>query len=729
MTTVHAQTGIKLATKPAKTSLLGGHFIYKANTSTSGLTVPSANIVENVSDDPTTWGHNVHIGSNGIKLRVGETTLSEWVNKSNQSSLIFYQPQYSSGTTTLYKGIELNSTNGLILYKKGSNNKGLQVTPTGIEIYGGQQSNEVTASFGDMIVLGAIKNEETRTVIYNEGFRFIRRNSDGSDTIIANFKTKDATYGTNPIFTFGSRQVPTQNYSSSQTYNVGDICIYNQVYYICKEKITTAESFDSSKWKYIEGEESFALGYKIIASGQNSVAVGNQTKAIGTASHAEGSNTIAAGAFSHTEGAYSKAFGAYSHAEGNGTLASDNYAHAEGNNTIASNSAAHAEGFQTQANGRYSHAEGYLTITDTNADGAHAEGRETQAIGSFSHAEGYKTIAYGNYSHAEGCQTIALGNYSHAAGYNTYAGGQYQTVFGKYNDTSDTSSYFVIGNGTSDSNRSNLFAVDSYGDLRVTIGSGTNFNIGNKNDIRNYLSLGASNLEFWTSDSTTYPASSFGASISRIGRQNANHILLNSAGMKVYGGSETNANKMLDISSSGMNVYKNGTLVAQFGDTVNLNSSYGNLLISSTGINLTTNGTGTETFTFNNQPLLIMKGVTYTLPKALAAAGTDSIWKIRQALPTSITNSYTVLGIVGYDFNNTTSVSAGISTMNVYECGLPLSYSGTRINFSARNTSGSTIAKGKISVVIYLLVSPKVSSYTPVGIDVGDSDLIGDSNE
>ena len=201
-----------------------------------------------------------------------------------------------------------------------------------------------------------------------------------------------------------------------------------------------------------------------------------------------------------------------------------------------------------------------------------------------------------------------------------------------------------------------------------------------------------------------------------------------------------NENDKINLSSSGLKVYKGGSLVAEFGDTinlqssygdllisstgVNLQSSYGNLLISSTGVNLNTSGSGTETFTFNNKPLLLVKGVTYKLPNALAASGASAIWNIRQALPADITDNYTVLGIIGYDFNNTTSTQAGISNMNVFECGLPLAYKGTRINFSARNVGGYTIAKGLISVVIYLLVSPKVSDYTPDGIDVGYSDTI-----
>lgn len=38
-------------------------------------------------------------------------------------------------------------------------------------------------------------------------------------------------------------------YDNTQTYDVGDYCIYNNVLYRCKTAVTTAESFDSSKWE------------------------------------------------------------------------------------------------------------------------------------------------------------------------------------------------------------------------------------------------------------------------------------------------------------------------------------------------------------------------------------------------------------------------------------------------------------------------------------------------
>ena len=140
-----------------------------------------------------------------------------------------------------------------------------------------------------------------------------------------------------------------------------------------------------------------------------------------------------------------------------------NASHAEGDKTTASGDASHAEGYLTKAIGDDSHAEG----CSTKAIGAdsHAEGDKTTASGYCSHAEGYNTTASGNYSHSEGYGTTAKGQSSHAGGLNVIAN-DFQTSVGKYNidTTGGTSSgtsgsVFVIGNGTSDSARSNCFRV------------------------------------------------------------------------------------------------------------------------------------------------------------------------------------------------------------------------------------------------------------------------------
>ena len=56
---------------------------------------------------------------------------------------------------------------------------------------------------------------------------------------------------------------------------------------------------------------------------------------------------------------------------------------------------------------------------------------------------------------------IATGQYAHSEGYNTIASGAQQHVQGKYNIEDTESKYAnIIGNGTSDSNRSNAHTVD-----------------------------------------------------------------------------------------------------------------------------------------------------------------------------------------------------------------------------------------------------------------------------
>lgn len=99
-----------------------------------------------------------------------------------------------------------------------------------------------------------------------------------------------------------------------------------------------------------------------------------------------------------------------------------------------------------------------------------------------SHAEGWSTIASGHRSHAEGRYTVASGEESHAEGCYTMATEPYQMAIGKYNETRiiatingnpiyGSGNYaFIIGNGTSDTARSNAVTVDWSGNL-VTSGS------------------------------------------------------------------------------------------------------------------------------------------------------------------------------------------------------------------------------------------------------------------
>ena len=179
--------------------------------------------------------------------------------------------------------------------------------------------------------------------------------------------------------------------------------------------------------------------------------------ASGARSHAEGDTTTASGIRSHAEGLLTIANGANSHAEGSSTTSGGTCSHAEGSNTTANGSYSHAEGANTTANGSYSHAEGYYTV----------------ASGDRAHAEGSNTTANGSYSHAEGSDTKALGFGSHSSGRGTVAEYSYETTIGKWNvkKNLDSNNYindlFVVGKGSSDSDRSNSFRVN-HGDVYGT---------------------------------------------------------------------------------------------------------------------------------------------------------------------------------------------------------------------------------------------------------------------
>ena len=159
------------------------------------------------------------------------------------------------------------------------------------------------------------------------------------------------------------------------------------------------------------------------------------------------------------------------------------YSVAEGKDTTASGDSSHAEGSYTTASGYSSHAEG--DSTTASGDQSHAEGSRTTASGYSSHAEGVNTTASGNYSHAEGYNTVASGAQSHAEGTDTIANHKSQHVFGEYNrqDMASASgnargTYLeIVGNGTSDDNRSNARLLDWDGNEyltgSLTLGLGT----------------------------------------------------------------------------------------------------------------------------------------------------------------------------------------------------------------------------------------------------------------
>ena len=176
-----------------------------------------------------------------------------------------------------------------------------------------------------------------------------------------------------------------------------------------------------------ENAQTTADAAQTTANDAKTTAENAQTTANAAATKA---NPVFTGTFSQNRNA-NTVIGDYSHAEGFFTTASGKYSHAEGYNTTASGEYSHAEGFFTTASGKYSHSEGY----------------NTTASGESSHAEGIFTTAARDYSHAEGCRTKACSSYQHTQG--------------KYNieDSSNTYAH-IVGNGDSDTSRSNAHTLD-----------------------------------------------------------------------------------------------------------------------------------------------------------------------------------------------------------------------------------------------------------------------------
>lgn len=155
------------------------------------------------------------------------------------------------------------------------------------------------------------------------------------------------------------------------------------------------------------------------------------------------------------------ATGFYAYAAGYKTQATGNYSRSNGWWTIAGGQCSNAEGLLSTASGHFAHAEGIRT--KATANNSHSEGDSTTASGRQSHAEGQGTVASGFCSHAEGSNTKATNYYAHSEGLGTIAAGRNQNAMGKYN-VSDTTSLLIIGNGTSDTKRSNAMSVSEGGD-------------------------------------------------------------------------------------------------------------------------------------------------------------------------------------------------------------------------------------------------------------------------
>lgn len=159
------------------------------------------------------------------------------------------------------------------------------------------------------------------------------------------------------------------------------------------------------------------------------------------------------------------AYGDYSFSFGNGTDALSDY-------TLAFGDVARAQERGAIAIGDGNYSTGYESVAF--GDGTRADGDYSFAAGNDSEATGRSSVAMGEYSEATGYASVAMGYYSEASSTGSIAFGRgvisrtsAGLVIGKYNSRGSTSApyLFVVGNGSSYSERSDAFSVDENGNV------------------------------------------------------------------------------------------------------------------------------------------------------------------------------------------------------------------------------------------------------------------------
>ena len=225
------------------------------------------------------------------------------------------------------------------------------------------------------------------------------------------------------------------------------------------DKTITIDSLDESSTAYVDYvvyryiSNSIDLGALTVGTRQSNTDLGSGSATIGRDLTATQSYQIAVGVMN--EGFEDSVFEV-----GNGKNETRHTAFSVHNNNAI------REGYNTTASGDCSHSEGRYTTASGSR--SHSEGGFSTASGDYSHAEGYNSTASGHTSHAEGSGTKASGICSHAEGSDTIASSDYQHVEGMYNIEDTNSKYaHIIGNGSSEGNRSNALTVDWDGTIRT----------------------------------------------------------------------------------------------------------------------------------------------------------------------------------------------------------------------------------------------------------------------
>jgi hypothetical protein len=203
------------------------------------------------------------------------------------------------------------------------------------------------------------------------------------------------------------------------------------------------------------GNYATAIGYSAHAYGLGAAAFGFSSIASGDQSFSAGSGSIA-----NAYGSVALGVGAYAEAPNSSALGGGAYAY--GDNSSAVGVGAVALGHQSFAAGPDSYANGFSSVAL--ATGI-ANGNYSTAFPT-AEANGHVSIAMGDGSRTEGFSSIAMGRDVVAQGLNQVVVGQLNVPSGTpHNNWSEVNAWnpndeiFIVGNGVSDTSRSNALTV------------------------------------------------------------------------------------------------------------------------------------------------------------------------------------------------------------------------------------------------------------------------------
>ena len=208
-----------------------------------------------------------------------------------------------------------------------------------------------------------------------------------------------------------------------------------------------------------------SIGFASVAFGENTKAKGSRSTAFGSYTQALGDKSMVWGSASIASGSESTAWGVGTASDTRSTAWGTSFSH--GVNSTAWGSATIADGDYSTSWGDASEAIGQTST---------AWGYQTEAEGYSSTAWGSQTLASGTRATAWGNNAEATGSYSTAAGDYVIAPSGYEMVFGRYNTTyapDNTPGWdiddrlFVIGNGTSNTQRSNALTILKNGNFGI----------------------------------------------------------------------------------------------------------------------------------------------------------------------------------------------------------------------------------------------------------------------